>query len=382
MTEKLKPICEAVIGGIQKIPLTNLLVGVVVPIVAAWVSYRLAQNAIRKKENNKLFVQIELIKREMFYNQKQLNEFLDSYDKKKELEKTLEFPLMFMKKFLINILDELQVIKESYMHSGEYLFERPTKLAILGEKIEALDTEIRKLEYQGYGDQYLDEKRKLKLFQKLEEKEKIQEEAKLYDRNIYEDFKSIQGSIERQLVGDVFEKMESKEDNFVLSKYIYDNIKSFNEQSDKQIKDVLSLYKTLVIFEIDSDIAKGSYFDQEQFDLFYKGYERHDGIEKKLYDLCERYYKYRTLGEFLSNHDFEFQDKRWNENSSDFVIINDRSLYISLVELYEKLAQSNEIQKGEDYEEKYHYSIECCDEIVKILSKLEQHELKLKKKCK
>lgn len=43
---------------------------------------------------------------------------------------------------------------------------------------------MSKLEYQGYSDQYLDEKRKLELFQKMKEREKLLEEAKQYDRDI------------------------------------------------------------------------------------------------------------------------------------------------------------------------------------------------------
>ena len=52
MLERLQLIYDAVLAFIKNIPLTDLLVGVVVPIVAAWTSYFLAQNAIRKKENN------------------------------------------------------------------------------------------------------------------------------------------------------------------------------------------------------------------------------------------------------------------------------------------------------------------------------------------
>ena len=69
---------------------------------------------------------------------------------------------------LVNILDELQIIKESYLRSGEFLLEKPTKLLLLGDEKEKLDTEISKLECQGYSDQYLDERRKMKLFQKIE----------------------------------------------------------------------------------------------------------------------------------------------------------------------------------------------------------------------
>lgn len=91
----------------KTIPLTEVLVGIVVPIVAAWVSFFLADRALRKKENNKLYIQIELIRRELKNNDEQLSSFIDSFMRKKDLDKALEFPLMFMKSFLIDMLDEL-----------------------------------------------------------------------------------------------------------------------------------------------------------------------------------------------------------------------------------------------------------------------------------
>ena len=184
------------------------------------------------------------------------------------------------------------------------------------------------------------------------------------------------------MVGDIFMKKESEEINFILARYIYEKIKEFNQITDKDKDDVLSLYKRLVIFEIDSDIVKDSQFNQEEFDLFYKAFENPDGMEQKLYYLCELYYKRKALKNFLLKHYFEFQNNRWNENCTDFVIINDRNLYISLVGLYEKLAHGDEAADGKDYEEKCQYSVECYEEITKILNVLEQHEIEVKRKCK
>lgn len=52
---------EKILEFIKKLPLTDILVGVIVPITAAWISYYLAERAIRRKENNRLFIQIGLI---------------------------------------------------------------------------------------------------------------------------------------------------------------------------------------------------------------------------------------------------------------------------------------------------------------------------------
>lgn len=48
---------------IDNLPLKDLLVGVVVPILSAWISYALVERATRRKEYNRLFIQIELVKK-------------------------------------------------------------------------------------------------------------------------------------------------------------------------------------------------------------------------------------------------------------------------------------------------------------------------------
>lgn len=49
MLKKINSIVETILNFIDKLPLTDILVGVVVPIMAAWISYYLAERAIRKK---------------------------------------------------------------------------------------------------------------------------------------------------------------------------------------------------------------------------------------------------------------------------------------------------------------------------------------------
>lgn len=112
--------------------------------------------------------------------------------------------------------------------------------------------------------------------------------------------------------------------------------------------------------------------------MYYKTFENTEGIQAQLYELCEKYYKWLALKERVANYEFNFIDKRWHENCDDFVIINDRNLYVSLVELYEILTDDKE----NSYEEKYKYCVMCHDEIQEIIKKLDRHELKIKKKCK
>lgn len=383
MQEKVVALWNMIINFIKEIPLSDLLVGVVVPIMAAWISYYLAERAMRKKENNRLYVQIELIRKELKENDFQINKFVSSIAEKNQLERELQFPLVFMKTFLLDVLDNLQTIKTSYMYSTGLAFEKPKEIYLLAQRLEEIDSEISDLECKGYSDDFLDEKRKIKILELTEEKEqKIEKLKKMKDRDIYKEFLALQSSMERQSIEGIIEKLENKGKNFDIAKYIYESIKTFNQKPDKTKEDVVALYKKLVIFEISSDVVKEDNFDQDTFDLYYRAFERPEGMERELYDLCERYYKYNVLKNRIEKHTFEFKNRRWNENNADFVIINDRNLYISIIELYEKLEASADVPAGEEYEEKNRYSVECHDKIQDIIGKLELHELKLQKKCK
>lgn len=380
MLEKINSFGEVMLSFIKGLPLTDLLVGVIVPITAAWISYYLAERAMRKKENNRLYIQIELIKKEIQINDRKLNDYIFYIEEMEKIEKSLEFPLIFMKNFLVDMLDYLQEIKQNYMHSGNFLFEKPTQTYILAEELEDLEKQIEELECKYYADEFLDEKRKERLSRLIEQKEQQNKKFKeLKDRDIYKEFENLQSRLERMMIDGVFEKLDEEESNFILAKYIYGRIKTFNEQTDKTKEDILSLYRDLVIFEIDSDIIKDGCFDQEKFDLYYRAYEDPEGIHKKLYDLCERYYKWLALKEKIKSYCFDFENKRWNENCSDFVSINDRELYISLVEIYEEIGEYSGFDNS--YEENYKCFVVWHNKIHNIVNKMNQHELKLEKKC-
>lgn len=231
---------EKILEFIKKLPLTDILVGVIVPITAAWISYYLAERAIRRKENNRLFIQIGLIQKELESNDKEIT-------------------------------------------------------------------------------------------------------------------------------------------NFILAKYLYEKIKMFNQKSEKTKEDVLELYNDLILFNIDSDIIRNDYFDQEKYDLYYKTFEKAEGINEQLYELYEHYYKWIAVKERISKYSFNFKSKRWEENASDFVIINDSKLYILLVEFFEGLEVFGECNNNEEI-------FVCCgiwhEKIEDILKKLGKHEEKLRRKCK
>ena len=376
--ENLICIKDSVLKFLAELPLTDILVGVVVPIVAAWISYYLAERAIRKKENNRLYIQVELIRKELNANDRILAEFISSVEEMHKAEKALEFPLIFMQNFLTEILNRLQNIKSNYMHSRQFIFEKPAKQYILAQRINALEQTITEKECQYYSDEYLDQKRKEQLSKLVEENEQlIKEFNEAKDIDIYKEFVELQKQLENLMVGDVFDKIEEREENFLLAKYIYNRIKTFNEKNSKNKEDVLELYNDLVIFNISDDIIQNDCFDYDEFQIFCNTSKKVNDSQAQLYKLCGEYYRWIALKKHIANCILVFDDKRWKENSADFVIINDREVYISLTELYEKLNISME----DDIEERYEACVTYRNEIQNIIMRLNQLEVKIERKC-
>lgn len=100
MPEKIIAFGEKILEFIEKLPLTDLLVGVIVPIMAAWISYYLAERAIRKKENSRLYIQTGLIKKELEANDKEVMSYISFVQEKEMAEKSLEFPLVWKRSYI------------------------------------------------------------------------------------------------------------------------------------------------------------------------------------------------------------------------------------------------------------------------------------------
>lgn len=372
---------------IDKLPITELLVGVVVPILAAWIAYTLAERATRRKEYNRLFIQIELVKKELLKNNNSILNFTSKHEEKVRLKKELEFPLVFCKELLIEVLNKLEKVKTEYFYfDNDKLFEKPNCLYILAQRIESIDSEIETEKLKFYEDEYLEAKQINAVSKLKEEREQyIIELKKNQDRDIYKEFLHIQSFVERNSFENLFEKSDIKEENFEILKYLYNCIKDFNSKENKSKSDVALLYEKLVLFKISSDILQEGQFNQDTFDLYYKGFEKHDCFEKSLYDMCEKYYKLVATDSFIEKYEFNMASQKWDDNSSELVLLSDSDLYISTSELYEKvnkLEDNFEEEKNDNLQDFYNYSKSITQTILEIISKLEKHQSQMAKWCK
>lgn len=303
------------------------------------------------------------------------------------LKKELEFPLTFCKELLVEVLNKLEKVKTEYFYfDNKMLHEKPNCLYILAQNIESINSAIETEELKFYEDEYLEAKQINAVSKLKDEREQyIIELKKNQERDIYKEFIHIQSFIERNSFENLFEKSDITEENFKILKYIYNEIKDFNTKENKDKSDVALLYEKLVLFKISSDVLQEGQFDQDTFDLYYKSFEKYEGLEKQLYDICEKYYKLIATDSFIEKYEFNMDSQKWNNNSTELVLLSDSDLYISISELYEKvnkLEDSFVEAKSDNLQEFYIYSKNIINTILEIDSKLRKHQDKMKKWCK
>lgn len=156
---------------LEKLPWSTIVVGIVVPITSAYISYSLVENSIRRKENNRLNVYIEFVKNELKSNALGFSDFVNLKNEKDNIEKELEFPVVFAKNLVIDVLDDLSKIKADYFQFsfGDKIFDKPNILYILGHKIEDVKNKIDEEQFKTYDNEFIEKINSIT--EKLEQKQ-------------------------------------------------------------------------------------------------------------------------------------------------------------------------------------------------------------------
>lgn len=367
----------------NKFPVTQLIVGVVIPIIVAILSFLLVNLSLRKKESNKLYIQIELVRRELKSNLDLILRFLDLNTEYMKLKKQFLLKLPFSQDVLYNVLLKLKKISKDYIHFSGIIGEKPTCLAVNTQRIEALDREIAENEEKYYENTILEQKKQMKIANLQEQKELLVVEIKNnINRNIYKEFNGIQKYIQNSLMDGFIEKYNENDSRIIGLIYIYNTIKKFNELISPTKEDIAKLYKDLFIFEIDEDIINN--FDEDEFDMFYEI----DNVDHPMYYICKDFFKLLIAEEKINQFSFECFSSKWKAFSDDLVMLNESSLYISIINFYEKYEMF--AQDGHDNKVISDLEAEAldkkCKEFVILINTIEDElnkkQKKIKKWCK
>ena len=357
---------------LKTLPWSTVIVGIVVPIASAYISYNLAENSIRRKENNRLNVYIEFVKKEIKSNGLAFSELVNIKKEKDSIKTELECPIVFAKDLMIDLLDDFAEIKTNYFRFDNKIFDKPNILYILSQKIEDIDNKIDEEKLKTYDNELL-RNEKLATLAKLEkEKEElIKELKKNSSRTVYNEFEVIYKKIyEAAYEGKLFE-LEKSSAVIVATREIYNLLAEFVEIRNKSEEDVIKIYDQIPLFSFDDRIVLSEKFEQEEFDLYYRqGFSTNYSDDNPIFLACENYYKLKRLANSINNYDLKWSNLKWQKYSDELVMINNKELYLELNELVDNGLNLTERFMNSDIEEKEKVIKGSFNEIIDSISRI------------
>ncbi|SCY25613.1 hypothetical protein [Alkaliphilus peptidifermentans] len=378
---------EKLIEYVEKLPLTSLTIGIIVPLVSAFLSYFLVERSAQKKDANRLYIQIELLRRELECNKIVIEDFLELNKKYQHKKSKILVENVILKKELYEVLLRLENIKKDYFAFDQYVFERPSILLKLSSEIEKLEENLTDLKQEmvvlSQSENPIISREKALQILNIEEqiKEKKKEIYINIERDVYKEFMLIQQYIDSNLIEGWYEKIDdSGKVNLKIFKYIYDNINEFNNLQDKTKENVVQLYKTLLMYEIrlDDTIINDNRFDEEMFQFFYgERYKEHPMIE-----IYKDFYHQEFLHKIISNYKFNILNQRWDILKDGLVLLNDRELYIDIDDFYDSIDFLKNLQSIDMNETNLKRLNEECSNLLHNVKGIQNNLIKKEKSVK
>jgi hypothetical protein len=328
-------IFNSVMNWLKTLPWSTVIVGIVVPVASAYISYNLAESSIRRKESNRLNVYIEFVKKEINGNRLAFSELVNLKKEKDIIKTELEFPVFFAKDLLIDLLGNLSEIKTNYFRFDNKIFDKPNILYILSQKIEDIEKKIDEENFKVYDNELLRNERLVTLAKLEKEKEELLEELKNNSsRSIYNEFEAIYKKIHEATNNGKILEIDENSIALMATRKLYELLEEFVKTQNKSKEDVINLYDQIPLFSFDDNIVLNEEFDQEEFDLYYRhGFSAKYSDENPLFIVCENYYKLERLKNSILIYNLNWSNQKWQKYSDELVMINNKELYLKLSEL-------------------------------------------------
>ena len=367
---------------LSKLNWSTLFVGIIVPIAASWGAFLLAENATKRKEMNKLNIQIELLRQELDLNRAILIEYLCLLEDKKRSYEKITYPLIFMQDVLIHIFDDLERIKREYFRFGTMIYECPNICYQSGFQLEEIEKEISDLESKSFNNVILEQNR-IKELALLEDKKKkvIKNFKDNSERVIYTEFIRTKYIFDNEIIAGNVDAI--KEDNLVgrVIKELYKDITEFLLIENKTKEDVIKLYDKIPIFDMNHKELLSPDFNEEDYEFFDKTtLESKFGKDNALVDACKYYFDYKRVMQKEIEFCFEWHTDKWVKYKDEMVLLGEKYLYIGILELYEnklnEILAARQISEKKEFKLKVEIILKSMDDIC---CALEQKQKKIEK---
>ena len=114
-------IIENVIQTNNGLDIGDVITGIVIPIMAAILAYILAERAGRRKEANRLVIELNWIKKEIENNKLVLEDYISKIEIRDNLEESLRYPFPSFDNFLKEVIRKIEDIYLEHEIFDEFL---------------------------------------------------------------------------------------------------------------------------------------------------------------------------------------------------------------------------------------------------------------------
>lgn len=359
---------------LKTIDVGTLITGIIVPIITAILAYTLVESANRRKEKNRLLIELYWIQKEIEENKVQFDEFIIDNMRWEKAHENLKYPSILDRNLLINLLEKIDAIHQDYpiifgvCPGGEH----SVKLIELHGKYEKNEKYMSDLneDFGSYADMPPQKKKDFDKL-KIEQADLVRQiEAKIRPgETIFEKLDMLSYYLESQKKNDVISKNKNEnEDNAVeCLDYFRDALKDYKKISSPTLLDAANTLKKLYVDSSKIDVFQ-DVSDQDELCLETRKIcvENCSEQERTIIGIYENYILWKKLDSKIKNFEYHIIDVKWKKFQDDLVLINNRETYFKIAELYDRMT---------GYEkdlEKINMIITDIEEVLERVSRLER----------
>lgn len=321
----------------------TLITGIIVPIITAILAYKLVEAANRRREKNRLLIELYWIQKEIEENKAQFDEFIIDNMRYEKAYESLKYPSVLDRDLLINVLEKIDAIHQEHPIIFGVCPEHSVKLIELHSRYEMNEKYMFDLneDFGSYDDMPPQKKKDFDEL-KIEQADLVRQiETRMGPGGtVFEKLDMLSYHIESQKKNDVISKNKNEnEDNAVeCLDYFRDALKDYKKISSPTLLDAANTLKKLYVDSSKIDVFQDvSDLDEICLETRKICVENCSEQERTVIGIYENYVLWKKLDSKIKNFEYHIIDVKWKKFQDDLVLINNRATYFKIAELYDRM---------------------------------------------
>lgn len=331
----------------EEINIWGLIADVIIPVITVILAYRLTESANRRKENNRLLIELYWVRKEIQENKTQFKKFIVDFREKERTEEVLKYPFALYQNLLIHVMEKIDKICQEHPIRVDILLcsAHSIEFGKLLNKYEMNELAILELEEEFKDYPEIPEQKKKELEELRIERAELRREIEYRNEpgdSVFEKLDELYYYLEEQKIGEDIPEIEGKSDTAKCLNYFRGVLKKYMKKRSPTSIDAEDVVKKLIVYSSrinvfeDVSILGDFYRDSRENSL-----EKCDALEKTVIKMYENYVLRKRLISEITDLEFRISDAKWKKFQDDLVLINDRKLYFEINALYDQMINTS-----------------------------------------